>query len=189
MKVSREQAEANRARVIEIASHAFQSAGLEGVSIADIMKQSGLTHGGFYGAFDSKAALAREAYELARTRARAVWSKRAEAGETGRLEALVAPYLSAKHRDNPGAGCAHAALATDVARSDDPKLRRAFTAGIRDMIEALTRAGAQHRAKARRRRAIAQVAAMIGALVVARAIDDEALSDEVLTATRQEICA
>ena len=57
------------------------------------------------------------------------------------------------------------------------------------MIEALTQAGAQHRAKARRRRAIAQVSAMVGALVVARAVDDDALSDEILTATRHEICA
>jgi TetR/AcrR family transcriptional repressor of nem operon len=186
MKVSRKQAEANRDRVIEIASEAFRAEGLDGVSIADMMKRAGLTHGGFYGNFTSKADLAAQAYRHARDRARDTWRRRAEARPDAPLNAVIEPYLSPAHRDHPERGCIHAALAADVGRGGDDGLRQAFTEGIGGMIDALTRAAGD--GPDARRQAIARMSAMIGALVVSRAIADRDLSDEILTATRETLC-
>src|SRR3954462_7824260 len=110
MKVSREQAALNRERILETAAQLFRERGFEGIGVADLMKEAGLTHGGFYGHFSSKEDLIAEASALALTRSLAVLGKVGERGPGDPLSAVAGAYLTTRHRDNPGAGCLLAAL-------------------------------------------------------------------------------
>src|SRR5579883_1331192 len=110
MKVSREQAAANRERIIEAAGELFRRKGFGGIGVADIMKAADLTHGGFYGHFASKDDLVAQASGKAMARAAANWRKVVEAGSKDAFAALLTHYLSPRHRDDPGRGCAFAAL-------------------------------------------------------------------------------
>src|SRR5215218_2291355 len=105
MRVSREQADKNREHVIDVASRLFRQRGFEGIGVADLMKEAGLTHGGFYGHFASKDDLIAEAAARALTRALANWSSVAERAPDDPLSAIADAYLTGPHRDNPGAGC------------------------------------------------------------------------------------
>jgi TetR/AcrR family transcriptional repressor of nem operon len=124
MKVSREQAAQNRERIIEAAAQLFRKRGFDGIGVADLMKEAGLTHGGFYGHFASKEDLIAEASARALTDSVAVWSKLADRASGDPLSAVAGAYLTSRHRDNPGAGCLLAALGPDVARQG-PAVRRA----------------------------------------------------------------
>src|SRR4029453_1501170 len=116
MKVTREQAAENREPILDAAAQLFRERGFDGIGVADLMKEAGLTHGGFYGHFSSKEDLIAEASARALTRSLADWSKVADRG-SGDPRAAGAPvYLSSRHRDNPGAGCLLAALGPDVSR-------------------------------------------------------------------------
>src|SRR5258705_2055421 len=112
MKVTREQAAANREKIVEVASILFRKHGFEGVGVDDIMKAAGLTHGGFYGHFPSKDDLAAEA--CARVLGNDGWVARLTDTPKPSLEASVRAYLSAAHRDDPGHGCLLAAVGSDV---------------------------------------------------------------------------
>jgi TetR/AcrR family transcriptional regulator, transcriptional repressor for nem operon len=185
MKVSREQAAANRERIVAVAARLFRERGFEGVGVADLMKEAGLTHGGFYGHFGSKDALAAEACEHALDHSNETW--RGLLKSAAPLAAIQDQYLSCKHRDGTGQGCLIAALAADIARHQNPTLRRVLTERLRPMIHALMQLmqlvpGASR--QARRRKALAQLSGMIGAVVLARAVDDPKLSEEILAATR-----
>lgn len=186
MRVSREQAAENRSRVVEVAARLFRERGFDGIGVADLMKAAGLTHGGFYGQFASKDQLAVEAVERAVERNAEVWRRR-EAGEEGEpLRAVVDGYLSARHRDRVGEGCALAALAADAARGGAPGLRRALRSGLEGLVGTLARLLPGRTEAVRRRRALAKASAMVGALILSRAVDDEALSEEILAAVRNE---
>src|SRR5215217_5359370 len=112
-------------RIVENASYGLRQNGAKGLSVVDLMKLAGLTHGGFYNHFDSRAALVGEAIAFAMDQTTERWKKLANGKADGeRFEALIADYLSHRHRDNPKHGCALPALATDVARSS-PSERRA----------------------------------------------------------------
>ncbi|MDB5647087.1 TetR family transcriptional regulator [Methylobacterium sp.] len=178
-RVSQEQARLNRQRVVEMAAGLFRERGLHGVGVADIMASAGLTHGGFYGQFANKEALAAEAFDCALAEDR-----------RGDLAALVSNYLSVDHVRTPGRGCPLAALANDVAReAPDSPVRARFTAGVRglaDLLAELTPKGARER---RRQRALANLATLIGAVVLARAVDDEALAKEFLGAAQVAVTA
>ena len=100
------------------------------------------------------------------------------------LAAILDQYLSGEHRDDPGRGCLYAALAADIARHDSPALRRVLTDSMRAMITFLARVIPGRSTAARRQQALAQLSAMVGALVLARAVDDPDLSDEILAAAR-----
>jgi len=188
MKVSREQALQNRERVLAVAAKLFRERGFDGIGVSDLMKGAGMTHGGFYGQFGSKEDLMAEAcartFDEGGQRWRRVVDDAAARGEDG-LAALARTYLSVEHRDEPGNGCAISTLGAEAARQG-PALRAAFTAGVRgafDFIGALV--GGR---KARRReRAIVAYAAMIGAQVLARAVDDEGLSTEILQVVAAEL--
>jgi TetR/AcrR family transcriptional regulator, transcriptional repressor for nem operon len=173
-RVSQEQARLNRQRVVEAAASLFRERGLHGVGVADIMAAAGLTHGGFYGQFANKDALAVEAFDCALDR-----------DSRGDLDALVAEYLSAEHVRSPGSGCPIAALVNDVAReAPDSAVRHRFTQGVRrfaDLIAGLLPRGPAERG---RQRALASVSTLVGALVLARAVDDEGLAGELLEAAR-----
>jgi TetR/AcrR family transcriptional repressor of nem operon len=178
MRVSRQAAAENRERIVEAASRLFRDGGFDGVGVDAVMKEAGLTHGGFYGHFASKQALMAEAMARALDRSLA-W----QAGIKS-LDELARGYLSLRHRADRANGCPVAALGADVARQG-PALRRTLAASVRgqiDRIAALLRRGTP---AARRRRAIATYSGMVGALTLARAVDDPALSREILAAARE----
>jgi TetR/AcrR family transcriptional repressor of nem operon len=177
MRVTREKAAENRERIVAVAAQLFREKGFDGVGVDAIMDDAGLTHGGFYRHFRSKNGLAAEAV----ARALAVSAEKQAAFAS--LQDLVSAYLSAAHRDDPGRGCAVAALGCDIARQGRG-VRRALTAHVRGHLDRLARWIGGRSATARREQAIATLSGLVGALVLARAVDDPVLSDEILAAAR-----
>jgi TetR/AcrR family transcriptional repressor of nem operon len=177
MRVSREKAAENRQRIVEAAARLFRDDGFDGVGVDAIMKEAELTHGGFYGHFASKDALMTEAMAHALDRSMA-WQEK-----LGSLSELVTGYLSDRHRADRANGCAVAALGADVARQS-PALRRTMTAGVRQQIGRIVSLLKHGTPAARRRRALATYAGMVGALTLARAVDDPGLAREILSAAR-----
>jgi TetR/AcrR family transcriptional repressor of nem operon len=182
MRVSREKFAESRERILDAAATLFREKGFDGIGLADIMKGAGLTHGGFYGHFGSKDDLEAQAIGVALASAAADWGRLFEGAATRPLTALLAEYFSPRHRDEPGKGCPLAALGADVARRGE-RVRSEFTAGLKPILELLSKAVSGRSKAERRRKAIATMAEMIGALILARAVDDPALSDEILAAT------
>jgi TetR/AcrR family transcriptional repressor of nem operon len=180
MRVTREHAAANREKVVQVAGTLFRQHGFDGIGVADIMKRAGLTHGGFYGQFSSKDGLAAEA--CARVLGNEGWVERLTGTPKPSFGALVRAYLSARHRDDPGHGCLLAALGSDAARQPRP-VRRAFTDGFRARVDAWLNLVPGRSAAAKREKALATIAGLVGALMLSRAVDDPALSDEILKAT------
>jgi TetR/AcrR family transcriptional regulator, transcriptional repressor for nem operon len=179
MRVSREQAARNRERVLEVASRLFRERGFEGVSVAELMRAAGLTHGGFYGQFSSKEDLMAQACERSLAGSLERWSRLAADAPEGPLQAIAAHYLSVAHRDHPGTGCLLSALGTEASRQAAP-VRRAVTASVRSLVATLARFVSGRSEAARRERALATFASLVGAMVLARAVDDADLSDEIL---------
>ena len=186
MIVSREEAARNRERVIEAAARLFRERGFDGIGVAALMKEVGLTHGGFYGHFASKEELEVQACKRALDRSLERWKQRAERAPDAPLAAIADPYLSTAHRDHPGAGCLIAALGQDVSRRG-PGVRQAVTAYLNAAFEFLAGLVPGSSRAARRRKAIDTYARLVGALVLARAVDDEALSQEILDSVRQAL--
>jgi len=178
MKVSREKAAENRERIIDAAGTLFRANGFAGIGVADIMKAAELTHGGFYGHFASKDALAAEATERAIERSSAWQDRLTSLGE------LAAGYLSPRHRADRANGCPVAALGGDFARRGVGH-RKVMTAGIAGQIDRIAALLKRGTAASRRRRAIAAYAGMVGALTLSRAVDDPTLAQEILAAARE----
>ena len=174
MKVSREQMAQNRLRILDLASELFRSRGFESVTVAEIMNAAGLTHGGFYGHFKSKDDL------IAQTLDHAL---RPGADRTFDLYTFLEGYLSTRHRDNPGHGCPTAALVSET-RLQSPLARSAMTDGTRVQIERLSKEMPGKNNAEKRCAAIGAWAAMVGAVILSRAMDDHDLSKEVLDQTR-----
>ncbi len=181
MKVSREQVALNRERIVETAARLFREKGYDGIGVADLMKGAGLTHGGFYGHFESKEALLAEACNKALLGAVQRWKDIVAKGPDTALKKIAGDYLSTHHRDRPGTGCAVIALGADVARLG-PDARHALTDGTRAQMEILAGLMPGADAAERRQRALVNYAAMVGAMLMARAVDDPALSEEVMQA-------
>lgn len=179
MKISKAQSKENRARVVETASALFREQGYDGVSVADLMAAAGLTHGGFYRHFGSKADL------MAEAAGHGLDSKMRE--YTGvDMAGFVDTYLSRAHRDSRSDGCTIAALAADAARQP-VAVQATFAAGIAGMLAAVQQAAmaAGADAASARAQAIGQLAQMVGALVLSRACPDDApLADEILAVCR-----
>ncbi len=179
MRVTREQAAAHRQKILEAAGTLFRERGFDGIGVADIMKRVGLTHGGFYGHFESKEQLAAET--CARVLEREGWAERMAGTPRPSVGAVVRGYLSRRHRDDPGRGCLFAALGSDVVRQPR-SVRRAVTNGLRSRVEALQKLLPGRSAATRREKALATMAGLVGALMLSRAVDDPQLSDEILDA-------
>ena len=177
MRVSREQAAANRERIVEAAARLFRECGFDGVGVDAIMKEAGLTHGGFYGHFGSKDDLAAEALT------RALARETEKLGGTTDLDAFVQAYLSERHCADRGGGCALAALGADLAR-EGKGVRRVLTEHMGARLKWLEKLFRGPEAR-RRKRAIATLSGLIGALTLARAVDDPALSKDILAAARE----
>jgi len=180
--------EATHERIVAAAARAIRRSGYGGTGVADIMKEAGLTHGGFYGHFESKEDLMARACEKAFEDSRARWNRRLEEARGKPLAALAKGYLSAKHRDNPGAGCIIAALGPDASRHG-AGVRRSITGWLRSAFAEIADMVPGRGPAARRRRAIATYASWVGAMVLARAVDDRALSDEILDSVFAETTA
>jgi TetR/AcrR family transcriptional repressor of nem operon len=181
MKVTREQAVQNRERIVETAAKLFREKGFDGIGVADLMKAAGLTHGGFYGHFASKEALLGEAVGRALDGAGGGWQALMAAHPDDPLGAVARSYLSPAHRDNPGLGCAIAALGADIARAG-PAVQDSVATRARAQLDVLAGVAPGATEQEKRQKAIATYAAMIGGLVLARAVSDAALSDEILAA-------
>jgi len=180
MRVSRQQAALNRDRILTEAGRLFRERGLSGVGVDALASAAGLTHGGLYGQFGSKERLAAEAL------AQIFAASAAQLGEVGSLREYADAYLAPAHRDAPGEGCAIAALSTEAPRHDGP-VRRSFTNGVKAMIGRLAALLPGHDEQRREETALAATATLVGALVLARAVDDPALSDRLLAAARHAV--
>jgi TetR/AcrR family transcriptional repressor of nem operon len=171
-------------RIVENASYGLRQKGVEGLSVVDLMKLAGLTHGGFYNHFASRAALVGEAIAFAMDQVTERWKKLANGKANGeRFEALIADYLSPRHRDNPKHGCALPALAADVARSS-PSERRAFAFKLEKMIDAFVELLPDEAPQQARQIATGALATMVGSIVLSRAVGVGKLSDSILDAGR-----
>ncbi len=188
MRVTREQAAQSRERIVEGASRLFRENGFDGIGVADLMKDAGLTHGGFYAHFACKEELMAEACARALEGSVAKWQRLSERHPGRPLPAIVKSYLSKRHRDDPGAGCAIASLGSDVARQG-AAVRHAFTEGLGNMVGMLAGMVPGRTAALRRRKALADFAAMVGAMMLARAVDDPKLSEEILHSVSATITA
>ena len=171
-------------RIVENASYGLRQKGANGLSVADLMKLAGLTHGGFYNHFDSRAALVGEAIAFAMEQMTGRWKKLA----TGKIdgdgfEALIADYLSPRHRDDPKHGCALPTLAADVARSS-PSERRAFASKLAKMIDVFVELLPDEAPQQARQIATGAIATMVGSIVLSRAVGTGKLSDGILDAGR-----
>ncbi len=188
MKVSRAQAAANRDRIIEVAGELFRRNGFAGIGVADIMRAADLTHGGFYGHFASKDDLVAQASRRSLQRSADAWRRIVAQSGGDALAALLAHYVSSRHRDDPAHGCAFAALGSDAARCGKP-VRAAFAEGLAPLIDILTEVVAGRTKAARRRKALAVMSELVGTLILSRAVGDAALSEEILDAARHELAA
>jgi len=181
MKVSKEQMAENRARILDAAAALFRERGFAGIGVADLMKAAGLTHGGFYGHFASKEELMARASERALAGSLGGWRRLVEQAPDEALRRIVRSYLSEAHRDHPEQGCAVAALGGDVARQG-PEVRASVTQGVGAHAALLAGLMPGDTAQERERQAWFTYAALVGAVVLARALDDAAASGAVLDA-------
>jgi TetR/AcrR family transcriptional repressor of nem operon len=178
VKISRDQVVKNRETILREAARLFRERGFDGVTVAEVMSAAGLTHGAFYGYFDSKEELIAEAANHVLTPKDGVRG----ADRVG-MAAYADNYLSAAHRDELGDACLFSSVGTEAARGSGD-LRHAMTESLRAQIDSFSNTAPGKTAAEKRRAAIGNWSAMIGAVVLSRIADDPALSDEVLRETR-----
>jgi TetR/AcrR family transcriptional repressor of nem operon len=171
------------ARIVALAAKRLREKGLDGLSIADLMKEAGLTHGGFYKHFASRDDLVAEAVHAALASA---GSQPTPAGKERSLAEFIKSYLSHAHRDNPGTGCAVCAFMNDMSRASD-KAKAPYTEQVRRNIETFSQKLPAGTERERRAKAIMTLSAMAGALGLARAVQDSSLSDEILSTVSKSL--
>lgn len=186
MKVSREQAEQNRERILDAATRLFRERGFDGIGVADLMHAAGLTHGGFYGHFASKEDLIVQACERALANSVAGWRKRVEARPDEPLRAVSDGYLSARHLEQTGTGCLLAAVGSDIPRQP-ASVRKAVTEGLRNSFDYLAKLFPGRAKAARQDKAMAMYATMVGGIVLARAVDDPQLAKDIVRAASESL--
>ena len=171
--------EATHERIVETAARAIRRSGYGGAGVADIMKEAGLTHGGFYAHFDSREGMLAEAADRAGADTVAFLTGVAAAAPPKQeLDAMLGAYLSKEHVESAETGCAVAALGSEMPRQA-PKVRRAATHRIKEMIDLVARQLPDWGRPGAHERALVTVATALGALILARAVDDPKLSDAV----------
>ncbi len=186
MRYSKEHKAETHARIVKKASVRLRERGAHGIGVADLMKEAGLTHGGFYAHFDSREALVVEAFDYAMDRSIARRRQQiAELAPEERLAHLVDSYLSPQHRDNPGHGCAMPALGAEIAR-ESPKTRRAFAAKLDNLIDMMAEQYPGDPEMARKQ-AIAALATMMGTILMSRIAGSGEASDEFLKVGRDTV--
>jgi TetR/AcrR family transcriptional repressor of nem operon len=187
MRYSKEHKQETHARIVRKASVRLREKGAHGIGVADLMKEAGLTHGGFYAHFDSRDALVIEAFAYAMDRSIAHWRETtADLPPAQRLAVIADAYLSKAHRDDPGRGCAVPSLGAEIAR-ESLKTRKAFAGKVEAMIEMLAEQVVDAPPKTARRQATVTLATMMGSLLLARIAGSGELSDDILAAGRDAV--
>jgi TetR/AcrR family transcriptional repressor of nem operon len=186
MRMSKEAMARHHEEIVTAASRMLRERGIEGTSVADLMQAAGLTHGGFYRHFDSKEALVAEAAQsIYDNLVQGLATKAKKTTEADAIADYVEKYLTRYHVSHPGAGCVMAALGVEAAR-EGADVQRVFANGTQRTIDKLA-AGLSGTPGERRAKAIRTLASLVGAVVIARAVGDGALSEEVLTANREAV--
>jgi len=192
-RVSRKEADQHRRDVVEAASRLFLEYGIDGVSVPAVMAEAGLTHGGFYGHFRSKEALVAEACARAFDDRRNIYDGIEERNASDRKAAradFIKRYTTKGHRDAMGLGCPAAAISGDIAReSPKGRIRAAFTAGFNAMVDRLTPLLSRKQKAAAREDALAQIAMLVGAVVLSRSTKGHPVSEEILQSVRSALLA
>ncbi len=179
--------EASHERIVGAAARAIRRSGYNGTGVADIMKEAGLTHGAFYAHFESREAMLAEAADCAGAQANAAAAKIISAVPPDQaLKTLVGTYLSKEHVDAIETGCPISALGSEMPRQS-PEVRRAATLRIKEMIDLVARQLPDWGQPSAHERALAMVASMVGTLILARAVDDSALSDALCNASLKSL--
>lgn len=179
--------EATHERIVEAASRAIRREGYDGTSVADVMREAGLTHGGFYAHFESRDAMLAEAADRAGADTVATLAGIAAAAAPGQaLDALVHAYLSEEHVERVETGCPVAALGSETSRRS-PQVRHAATRRVRELIDLVARQSPDRDGRGAHERALSTVATMVGALLLARAVDDPRLSEAVRAAALEHL--
>lgn len=181
--------EASHERIVSAAARAIRRSGYDGTGVADIMKEAGLTHGAFYAHFASREAMLAEAADRAGAESLAAVAKAAARVPPEKaLAAMLRAYLSREHVENAELGCPVAALGSEMPRQA-PEVRRAATLRIKEMIDLVARQSPDWGRPGAHERALATVATMVGALLLARAVDEPALSDALRQAALKHLIA
>ena len=184
MRYSKDHKAETHERIVKNASVRLRERGAAGLGVAELMKDAGLTHGGFYAHFPSRDALIGEAFAYAMQQTTGRWRKRAEQAPEGkRLASIVNGYLSTEHRDDAGNGCALPSLGVEASRANQ-KIRKAFANKLEEMVEVIAEKFKDLPPKTARREAIAIISTMMGAMVLARTAGTGEFSDEILSAGR-----
>lgn len=179
--------EATHDRIVDAAARAIRRSGYSGTGVADIMKDAGLTHGGFYAHFPSREAMLAEAADRAGGESVAAMQRIvASLPPRQALTAMMQAYLSKEHVNEIEHGCATAALASEMPRQA-PEVRRAATHRIKEMIDLVSRQSSDWGQPAAHERALVTIATMVGTLVLARAVDDAKLSDALCKAALKHL--
>ena len=189
-RVSRAEAESHREQITEASARLFRERGINGVSVADLMGAAGLTHGGFYGHFESKDALAGVALAHAFGQSVDRWNKRiaGEADDAARRAVLVDKFLTHRSMKDVGMGCPSVSMAGDVAREPAAApIRTAYLDGLESLVQILASVEDGADAAAKRGAALADFATLAGALMLARATEGAPLSAEILAAARARL--
>jgi len=181
-RVSRRK-EATHERIVEVAARAIRRSGYNGTGVADIMKEAGLTHGGFYAHFASREAMLAEAADRAGAESAAVAEKVASSVPPEQaLKAMMHAYLSKEHLASAETGCPVAALGSEMPRQA-AEVRHVATRRIKEMIDLVARQSPDWGQPGAHEHALVTVAAMVGTLLLARAVDDPKLSEALREAT------
>ena len=187
MRVSKEKAAQNRERILTSAARLFREHGIGATGVDSITEDAGLTHGGLYSQFGSKEAIAAEAVRVALAKSQHLWQRLAERNGSRKVfPAIVAQYLSSGHRDSAGRGCVVAALGSEIARQPRA-VRDSFTREFKKSLEFLVELMHEDDPTAGKEDAIAAFGSMVGGLILARAVSDETLSDQILKTTAKRV--
>ena len=181
MRVSKEQAAENRERILKAASRLMRERGISGAGVDALTEAAGMTHGSLYSQFGSKERLVEEALDYVIAASALRMDGAATFGE------YITNYLTGSHRDMPGRGCPFASLSCEMPRQSSG-VRKRFTDGLRTMVKRLTsRMGPGLKQRQRYEEALATVGSLVGALALARAVNDPKLSDDILRATKSRL--
>jgi AcrR family transcriptional regulator len=181
--------EVTHERIVEVAARVIRRSGYNGTGVADIMKEAGLTHGGFYAHFESREAMLAEAADRAGADSAAAAARiAANAPPKQALQAVLRAYLSKEHVENAELGCPLAALGSETPRQA-PEVRRAVTRRIKEMIDGIARLSPDWGQPRAHEQALVTAATMVGTLLLARAVDDPKLSEALLKAALKRLAA
>lgn len=180
MRYPAEETAEKHQRILQQASILFRERGFSGVTVSEIMKATGLTHGPFYNHFDSKDDLIAKSMGDASSKALAVMADAEDSTES--MLAYVQNYLTEEHRDDPASGCIITALGPEIAR--EPLARPVFTRHVKGVLKSLAAPFIKAKKRNARRDAIRTLSGMVGAIILARSIDDPELSEEILREVR-----